>query len=250
MTVPGVTNPIRPAAAKSCRSKRGQSGRSSEPCRAYVRIALRVRAAIRAVSGRANLAHSDLRWCVGAVAVLALSSVATAGFTIQTSTNPMNWQVGKPETVAVWIDEASLPGPLVFVGVTVEFDGAVLGEPTLPSAGGIVPSPTWDPSDFLAFSNAGMCDASFATASTDPAFQISSGGKFMEFSLTPVAPGAGTIQISFAQALYIDSTTGDRTDAGFAVAEPVPFSVSVPTPGWAGVVAAWALCTAAKRRRA
>lgn len=197
---------------------------------------------------RDALAHTNVGNTLGVTITLLWIPSAMAGFAIHTESDPLSWRVGREEVVSVWIDEAALPAPLLFVGTTVEFSAALLGQPTQFEAGEIIPSPTWDPLDLAFSAGPGIADASFATSATSPDYMVTSPGRFFSFRVLPIAAGTGTLEFTFAQALYSDPLTGDAIDSELGVAGIVAYSVYVPAPAAASLVACGCMLPGGRRR--
>jgi hypothetical protein len=148
------------------------------------------------------------------------------------------WNPGQTATFDVSLSGIQQGQTIDFLGATLHFDSNILGTPTLPIAGDIVPSS----GVFLPAVGPGLSDASYL--SVDSTTLITHDGVFFRFSLTPIASGSGTISFSdginppdvFVDYTNADSSTGNNISAGPDLSFQVPGVSAVPEPSSSLVV--------------
>lgn len=180
---------------------------------------------------------------------LATLAHADVSFSLSSSANLTQLKVGDTITVEVNLSDIESGPDLVFVGTTVDFDGALF-EPTAIHAGPIVPNGDSALSSILGL---GSVDAYFETFSDQTSDHLVSSGIFYSFDLVAIAPGDGLLDLSFwlTAAYDPESPAGSLIDSSAEAG--LPFFIGVPEPhsfllaASGGLAAAWMI---RHRRRA
>lgn len=145
------------------------------------------------------------------------------------SSAPM--ELGIAETISVEVSGILAGDRVVFVATTVEFDGRLLGTPTI-TAGPLVP----DETGFTSAMDIGFADAVYDVEASSTDQSILSDGVFYTFDVVPTEIGSGELSIAFADLI---GTSANGNDLGAVVIAPsLPFEV-IPEPksiSWWGVL--------------
>jgi hypothetical protein len=109
--------------------------------------------------------------------------------------------VGQPATFRVELSGLDVASGefLDFLAATVDLQFSLLGSPTAPTPGSIVP----DPTGFLSASFPGTADALYDQLFATTGDPVTTNGVFFEFVVTPLVPGSGAMHFSF-----VDGTPG------------------------------------------
>jgi hypothetical protein len=147
---------------------------------------------------------------LGATLVVVAAPVATAGpmlSIVADSADPTNLAVG--QVVQFDVILAGLPGSVIgghldYLAATVSFPVGVLGTPSVPNPGSIIPDLTGFQSDVALGKPDALYDAVFLAVTNMP---INANGTFFTFDATALAPGTGSLAFDFLTASDGTNTT-------------------------------------------
>lgn len=139
--------------------------------------------------------------------------------------------VGQPVVVEVRLSGMPQAATFNLLAATIVFDEALL-QAGQPAAGAILPSPLFEPDDFLAFSESGIVDGLFSTFTAEPAYHLSTNGAFFTVQFTPQTAGSGQLTIDFVHGARFNPADPDSPfEAQILAGAPVAFTVHpIPEP--------------------
>lgn len=177
------------------------------------------------------LAVVSILLCVG---FNSSQTFALATLSLEALANPLTLTVGQPVTFQVRLSGLESGQELDMLAVSVVYDGALLGTPSI-TPGGIVPDPLADPLDFVVAPEAGLADATFSTdfANTSSAWHICSNDIFYDFDVEALREGAGTLAFKVVYATLFNHSEPESPILLDVTRGPaLEFSIIPEPSGW------------------
>lgn len=145
------------------------------------------------------------------LATVLFASNSDAAVTLSLSTTSSLSDLNVGDTISFDVVLSGLPGgsptsDLGFLGATVVFDGTLLGTPSLPAPGAIVPD--LDPLAYVPLAGLGQADASYDFLFAPSGSPITTNGVFFSFDVTAQAAGSGMIGFDSLGTAAFDTSAG------------------------------------------
>ena len=200
----------------------------------------------------------SLRVALATLALCAASTAARADLVVRFALDPAssgvdlnNLKIGQAVTFDVVLSGlgvGSSPASLSALGVDVTvLPKALLGTPTVPAPGAIIP----DSTAFFSASNSGFATGTYdtATSSLSTPIDITTNGVFFTFTARAQAAGSGKLTFTSAGGFDDSNNPVNVTDTATLAFKINPAS-AVPEPSTLLMALTAAACLAASRRRA